>query len=123
ITHGVRKAFTSVLGRSAEDLGMHIVYDVCHHIVKIEEHAVNGRGRRGAPERKGGPRRFPPGPPETPPKYKSVGQPVLIPGDMGTCSFVLVGKEAAMERSFGSSCHGAGRQMRRAAATRKYRPN
>ncbi|HEY5539442.1 MAG TPA: RtcB family protein [Thermoplasmata archaeon] len=123
ITHGVRKAFASVLGRSAEDLGMHIVYDVCHNIVKIEEHAVNGKRRKLAVHRKGATRAFPPGHPETPPKYKVVGQPVLIPGDMGTCSFVLVGKETAMERSFGSSCHGAGRQMSRAAATRKYRPN
>ena len=73
--------------------------------------------------RKGATRAFPPGHPETPAAYKSVGQPVLIPGDMGTCSFVLVGLPTAMERSFGSSCHGAGRQMSRKAAERMYRAN
>ena len=123
ITHGVRNAFESVLHRSAEDLSMHIVYDVCHNIVKIEEHAVEGRRVKVALHRKGATRAFPPGHPETPTEYKAVGQPVLIPGDMGTCSYVLVGRDTAMDRSFGSSCHGAGRQMSRAAATRKYRPN
>jgi len=123
ITHGVRNAFESVLHRSAEDLSMHIVYDVCHNIVKIEEHAVEGKRVKVALHRKGATRAFPPGHPETPTEYKSVGQPVLIPGDMGTCSYVLVGRDTAMDRSFGSSCHGAGRQMSRAAATRKFRPN
>ena len=123
ITHGVRNAFKSVLHRSPEDLGMGIVYDVCHNIVKIEEHSVDGRRRKVAVHRKGATRAFPAGHPETPSAYKSVGQPVLIPGDMGTCSFVLVGLPTAMERSFGSSCHGAGRQMSRAAATRTYRAN
>jgi tRNA-splicing ligase RtcB len=121
ITHGVRKAFERVLGRSAEDLGIGIVYDLCHNIVKIEDHLVGGRHHKVAVHRKGATRAFPPNHPETPARYKDVGQPVLIPGDMGTCSFVLVGLPTAMERSFGSSCHGAGRQMSRAAATRKYR--
>ena len=120
ITHGTRKAFKSVLHRSPEELGMRIVYDVCHNIVKIEDHQVDGKRRKVAVHRKGATRAFPPGHPETPAAYKSVGQPVLIPGDMGTCSFVLVGLPTAMERSFGSSCHGAGRQMSRAAATRTF---
>ncbi|TLZ53494.1 MAG: RNA-splicing ligase RtcB, partial [Methanobacteriota archaeon] len=123
ITYGVRNAFKSVLRRTPEDLGMRIVYDVCHNIVKIEEHDVDGKRRKVAVHRKGATRAFPAGHPETPTAYKSVGQPVLIPGDMGTCSFVLVGLPTAMERSFGSSCHGAGRQMSRAAATRTYRAN
>src|SRR3989454_1607702 len=120
ITHGVRNAFKSVLHRSPEDLGMGIMYDVCHNIVKIEEHTVDGKRRKVAVHRKGATRAFPAGHPETPAAYKSVGQPVLIPGDMGTCSFVLVGLPTAMERSFGSSCHGAGRQMSRNAATRTF---
>src|SRR3989442_11437445 len=118
ITHGVRKAFKSILGRSAEDLEMRIVYDVAHNIVKVEEYTFNGKRRKVAVHRKGATRAFPAGHPETPAAYKSVGQPVLIPGDMGTCSFVLVGLPTAMERSFGSSCHGAGRQMSRKAAER-----
>ena len=123
ITHGVREAFAKTFARSAEDLGMDIVYDVCHNIGKVEEHEVDGRRRKVVVHRKGATRAFPPGHPETPEKYKAVGQPVLIPGDMGTCSFVLVGLPTAMARSFGSSCHGAGRRMSRAAATRQYRAN
>ncbi len=123
ITFGVRKAFSTLFGRSAEDLGIEIVYDVCHNIGKVEDHDVDGRRRRVVVHRKGATRAFPPGHPETPAEYQDVGQPVLIPGDMGTYSFVLVGLPGAMERSFGSSCHGAGRQMSRAAATRKYRAN
>ncbi len=123
ITFGVRNAFSKVLSRSAEDLGMDIVYDVCHNIGKVETHEVDGKRRKVVVHRKGATRAFPAGHPETPAKYKSVGQPVLIPGDMGTCSFALVGLDGAMERSFGSSCHGAGRQMSRKAATRKYDAN
>ncbi|MCI4371809.1 MAG: RtcB family protein, partial [Thermoplasmata archaeon] len=123
ITHGVRGAFAKVLGRSAEDLGMDIVYDVCHNIGKIEEHAVDGKRRKVVVHRKGATRAFPAGNPETPAAYREVGQPVLIPGDMGTFSFVLVGLPGAMDRSFGSSCHGAGRQMSRKAATRAFDAN
>jgi tRNA-splicing ligase RtcB len=123
ITHGVRQAFSKVFGRPAEELGIEIVYDVCHNIGKVEEHTVDGKRRRLVIHRKGATRAFPPGHPETPAEYKTVGQPVLIPGDMGTCSFVLVGLPSAMDRSFGSSCHGAGRQMSRTAATRIYRAN
>ncbi len=123
ITHGVRDAFARTFGRSAEDLGVDIVYDVCHNIGKVEEHEVEGRRRKVVVHRKGATRAFPAGHPETPAKYQGIGQPVLIPGDMGTCSFVLVGLPDAMQRSFGSSCHGAGRLMSRAAATRQYRAN
>ena len=123
ITHGVRNAFAKIFGRSAEDLGIDIVYDVCHNIGKVEEHEVDGARRKVVVHRKGATRAFPPGHAETPAEYQQVGQPVLIPGDMGTCSFVLVGLPTAMTRSFGSSCHGAGRLMSRAAATRMYRAN
>ncbi len=123
ITHGVREAFAKTFGRPADALGLDIVYDVCHNIGKVEEHTVDGQRRKVVVHRKGATRAFPPGHAETPAKYKDVGQPVLIPGDMGTCSFVLVGLPSAMDRSFGSSCHGAGRLMSRAAATRLYRAN
>jgi len=102
---------------------MDIVYDVCHNIGKVEHHVIEGARHKVVVHRKGATRAFPAGHPETPAEYKAVGQPVLIPGDMGTCSFVLVGLPTAMERSFGSSCHGAGRQMSRKAATRKYDAN
>jgi tRNA-splicing ligase RtcB len=121
IVHWVRQSFEKVFGTSADSMGMKIVYDVCHNIGKIEEHTVGGQKRKVVVHRKGATRAFPPGHPETPGMYKSVGQPVLIPGDMGSCSFVLVGLPGSMEYSFGSSCHGAGRAMSRTAATRKYR--
>src|SRR3989442_723918 len=120
ITYGVRNAFSKVLGPSPEDLGMGIVYDVCHKIGKVEEHVIEGARHKVVVHRKGATRAFPPGHPEIPAKYKAVGQPVLIPGDMGTFSFVLVGLPTAMERSFGSSFHGAGRPMARKAASRRY---
>ena len=123
ITHWTRESFQKVFGRDAENLGMRIVYDVCHNIGKVEEHSVEGKRMKVVVHRKGATRAFPAGHPETPAKYRSVGQPVLIPGDMGTCSYVLVGLPGSMERSFGSSCHGAGRLLSRAAATRKFRPN
>jgi len=123
ITHWTRQSFEKVLGRPADTMGMEIVYDVCHNIGKLEEHTVDGKRRKVLVHRKGATRAFPAGHPETPAKYRDVGQPVLIPGDMGSCSFVLVGLPTAMTTSFGSSCHGAGRAMSRAAATRKYRAN
>ena len=123
ITHGTRDAFTRIFGRPAESLGIRIVYDVCHNIGKVEEHVVDGARRKAVVHRKGATRAFPPGHAETPAAYRDVGQPVLIPGDMGTCSFVLVGLPTAMDRSFGSSCHGAGRLMSRKAATRLFRAN
>jgi len=123
ITHWTRQSFEKVLGQSADALGMEIVYDVCHNIGKIEEHEVDGKRAKVLVHRKGATRAFPAGHPETPAKYRDVGQPVLIPGDMGSYSFVLVGLPTSMQHSFGSSCHGAGRQMSRKAAERKFRAN
>jgi tRNA-splicing ligase RtcB len=103
---------------SPKALGLSLVYDVAHNIVKIEEHEVAGRKRKLAVHRKGATRAFPPGHPEVPEAYRNVGQPVLIPGDMGRASFVLVGTERAMQETFGSTCHGAGRVMSRHQAIR-----
>src|SRR3989442_15493030 len=100
ITFGVRNAFSKVLSRSAEDLRMDIVYDVCHNIGKVETHEVDGKRRKDVVHRKVATRAFPAVHPETTPKYKAVGQPVLIPGDMRTSSFGLVGLVGAIERSF-----------------------
>ena len=103
---------------SPKALGLSLVYDVAHNIVKIEEHEVSGKRRKLAVHRKGATRAFPPGHPEVPEAYRSVGQPVLIPGDMGRASFVLVGTQRAMQETFGSTCHGAGRVMSRHHAIR-----
>lgn len=121
ITHWVREVFTKVFGRSADELDMHIIYDVAHNIAKLEEHVVDGRRRRVYVHRKGATRAFPPGHPLVPRKYQAVGQPVLIPGSMGTASYILVGTKKAMEVTFGSAPHGAGRFMSREAAKREYR--
>jgi tRNA-splicing ligase RtcB len=112
----IRKAFAHFFGRSVESMGMRQVYDVAHNIAKMERHRVDGREREVCVHRKGATRAFPPGHPELPPRYKPLGQPVLIPGDMGTASYVLVGAERAMDETFGSCCHGAGRVMSRTAA-------
>lgn len=95
---------------------MSLVYDVCHNIAKHEEHEVNGQTKKVWVHRKGATRAFPPGHPEIPTTYKSIGQPVIIPGDMGRASWVLVGQEGSMLRSFGTTCHGAGRLLSRTAA-------
>jgi len=120
IVHWVREGFERVLHRSAEEMGMHIVYDVAHNIAKMEEHTIEGRKRKVCVHRKGATRAFGPGHPALS-RYREVGQPVLIPGDMGTASYVLVGTERAMEESFGSACHGAGRVMSRHQAIRSFR--
>jgi len=124
MAHGVRGAFERVLGVGPRDHGLHTVYDVCHNIAKFEEHVVDGKARRVCVHRKGATRAFPPGHPDIPARYRAIGQPVLIPGDMGRYSYVLVGARGSMEESFGSACHGAGRVMSRAAAKRaaKGRP-
>jgi len=109
-----------VFGKRDEELGLNLLYDVCHNIAKVEEHKVDGSRKTVVVHRKGATRAFPPGHPLIPPDYRDVGQPVLIPGSMGTSSWVLVGTERAMELSFGSTAHGAGRYMSRKAATRKY---
>jgi len=113
ITHWVRETFEQVLKMSPRDLKLDLIYDVCHNIAKIENHTVNGGKKKLCVHRKGATRAFPPNHPEVPAGYRSVGQPVLIPGDMGRCSYVLVGTERAMEETFGSTCHGAGRVMSR----------
>jgi tRNA-splicing ligase RtcB len=119
ITWEVRKAFADALG---EDQGsLEIVYDVAHNIGKLEPHTIDGRETRVLVHRKGATRAFGPGHPEIHPAYREVGQPVLIPGSMGTSSYVLVGTRHAMEASFGSSCHGAGRRLSRHAAKRHVR--
>ena len=121
ISHFARRAFEQVFGLGPRDLGMRLVYDVCHNIAKYEEHSVDGKRLKLWVHRKGATRAFPPGHPELPADYRSAGQPVLIPGDMGTESYVCVGAEAAMEQTFGSTCHGAGRVLSRKAAIKAGR--
>ncbi|MGH2651644.1 MAG: RtcB family protein, partial [Actinomycetota bacterium] len=121
ITHWVRQTFEQVLGRPAERIGLEVVYDVCHNMAKWEVHRIDGRERRVCVHRKGATRAFPPGHPDIPEAYRRTGQPVLIPGDMGRYSYVLVGTEQAFQETFGSTCHGAGRLMSRAQAKRVAR--
>ena len=118
IYHWVRESFERVFQMSSERLGLRLIYDVCHNIAKIETHRVDGKERKLCVHRKGATRAFPPHHPDTPLAYKDVGQPVLIPGDMGRYSYVLVGTEQAMAETFGSTCHGAGRVMSRKQAMR-----
>jgi len=121
ITAGVRRAFRTVFGRPDESMDLGVIYDIAHNIAKVEQHRVNGGERPLLVHRKGATRAFAAGREEVPEKYRAFGQPVLIPGDMGTASYVLVGLPTAMERSFGSSCHGAGRRLSRHAAIREFR--
>jgi tRNA-splicing ligase RtcB len=118
IAHWTRESFARVFGRSQREIGLEQVYDVCHNIAKIEEHSVGGRRQRLCVHRKGATRAFPPGHRDVPERYRDIGQPVLIPGDMGRGSFVALGTERAMAESFGSTCHGAGRLKSRSAARR-----
>ena len=118
IAHWVREAFCRVLGIKEADAGLELIYDVAHNIAKIEEHQVNGQKLKLCVHRKGATRAFPAGHPDVPAKYAQIGQPVLIPGDMGRTSYVLVGTEQAMKETFGSTCHGAGRLQSRSAAKR-----
>jgi len=113
---GVREAFEAVLAGKVSEFDLFQVYDVAHNIAKFEEHAVGGRRVRLCVHRKGATRAFGPGSAELPADYRDVGQPVLVPGSMGTSSYVLVGTERAMELTFGSTCHGAGRTMSRSKA-------
>ncbi|MBE0597637.1 MAG: RtcB family protein [Desulfuromonadales bacterium] len=121
ITHWVRESFEQILGRGPADLRMSLIYDVCHNIAKYENHVYQGKQRRLCVHRKGATRAFPPGHPETPEDYREVGQPVLIPGDMGRYSYVLVGTAGAYAETFGSTCHGAGRVLSRHAAKKVAR--
>ena len=123
ILHWVRKSFEQTLGRSAEEMGMACVYDVAHNICKLEEHEFEGRRRKLYIHRKGATRAFDSSRQEVPQKYRKVGQPVLIPGDMGSASYVLVGTSNAMSETFGSTCHGAGRLMSRTSAAKRFSAN
>src|SRR2546421_10537121 len=116
LMHGVRQAFASVFGRKARARDLPMIYDVCHNIAKMEEYEIDGQMRLVCVHRKGATRAFPAGHPAIPEKYRSVGQPVLIPGDIGRYSFVLVGAQGSMEQTFGTCCHGAGRRQSRTAA-------
>ncbi len=119
ITHRVREAFAEVLGAGPEKLGLEMVYDVAHNIAKIETHMVNGEPVSLCVHRKGATRAFGPGAEDVPARYRDIGQPVIVPGDMGTASYLLVGTERAMTDTFGSTCHGAGRRLSRRAALRR----
>ncbi len=114
-----KEAFMRVFKAGPANLGMSLVYDVAHNVAKVEEHLVGGKKMRLIVHRKGATRAFPPGHPELPPAYRHLGQPVLIPGDMGRASYVLLGTEKAMQNTFGSTCHGAGRVMSRHQAIRR----
>jgi len=121
ITHWVRQSFCQIMGKSEAAAGLELVYDVTHNIAKIEEHEVSGQKQKLCVHRKGATRAFPAGHPDVPRKYSRIGQPVLIPGDMGRVSYVLVGTEQAMKETFGSTCHGAGRVQSRTAAKKHLR--
>jgi len=120
IVHWVRESFERVLNDSSENMDMQIVYDICHNIGKFEDHVIEGKRKKTFVHRKGATRSFGPDRKEIPTKYRDVGQPVLIPGDMGTESYILVGTKQS-EETFGSTCHGAGRVMSRKKATQKWR--
>ena len=114
----VREVFERVLGKPWHMLGMELVYDVAHNMAKIEEHTVGAARKPVCVHRKGATRAFPAGHPDIPERYREIGQPVIIPGDMGRASWVLLGGPRSMERSFGTTCHGAGRCLSRTAATK-----
>ena len=118
LTHLARKVFVEFFGKTLEELGLELIYDVAHNVAKMEEHDVAGKRKIVCVHRKGATRAFPAGHPELSERYRPFGQPVIIPGDMGRASFILVGSEEVMTRSFGSTCHGAGRLMSRHAAIR-----
>lgn len=119
LMHLARESFADVFGTTWEKLGMDLVYDVAHNIAKFEDHDVGGGVHKNVcVHRKGATRAFPAGHPELPAPYRQIGQPVLIPGDMGTASYVLVGDHGSMEQSFGTTCHGAGRAMSRTASVK-----
>jgi tRNA-splicing ligase RtcB (3'-phosphate/5'-hydroxy nucleic acid ligase) len=120
IVHWVRESFEKILHRQAEEMDMQIVYDVCHNIAKLEEHVIEGKKQKVYVHRKGATRSFGPGKQEVPQKYRDIGQPVLIPGDMGTESYLLKGTEKS-EETFGSTCHGAGRLLSRHEALKRWR--
>jgi tRNA-splicing ligase RtcB len=119
IMHWVKESFINVLNTGPRTVGMALIYDVAHNIAKVEEHVIEGTRRKLVIHRKGATRAFSAGHPELPSQYKTIGQPVIIPGDMGTASYVMLGTEKGMRKSFGSTCHGAGRVMSRHQAVKK----
>jgi tRNA-splicing ligase RtcB (3'-phosphate/5'-hydroxy nucleic acid ligase) len=121
IAHWVRESFIKVLKKGPRELGLEQIYDVAHNIAKIEHHVVDGKNQLLCVHRKGATRAFAKGHPEVPALYRNIGQPVLIPGDMGRYSFIAVGTETAMQETFGSTCHGAGRLQSRSAAKKGLR--
>jgi len=121
ILHRIREGFSKVFHTEAEKLDMHMVYDVAHNIAKLEEHIVDGKKKKLIVHRKGSTRAFPPHHPELASLYKETGQPVIIGGSMETGSFLLVGTQKAMDETFGSTAHGSGRTMSRAAAKHMVR--
>ncbi|MDD5747514.1 MAG: RtcB family protein [Actinomycetota bacterium] len=121
LTHWVRESFERVYGGNVRALGVDLLFDVSHNIARIERHRVDGKELNLCVHRKGATASFPAGHPDIPSAYAGVGQPVIIPGDMGTCSYVLIGTEGAMRESFGSTCHGAGRVMSRSKAKKTIR--
>jgi tRNA-splicing ligase RtcB len=121
LAHSARKAFEQVMAGKVKDWHLYQVYDICHNMGKIETHIIEGERMKVCVHRKGATRAFGPGAAELPDEYKAIGQPVLVPGSMGTASWVLVGTAASMERSFGSTCHGSGRLMSRHEAKRNVR--
>ncbi|MBT8173547.1 MAG: RtcB family protein [Nitrosopumilus sp.] len=123
LTHWTRNSFERVFNQSESDLDMKLVYDVAHNIAKVEKHKVDGAERKLVVHRKGATRAFPANRDEIPSKYRDLGQPVLVPGSMGTASWILLGKPNSMNLSFGSTAHGAGRTMSRSKARRNYSEN
>jgi tRNA-splicing ligase RtcB len=121
ILHWARESFAKVFAKSQAELGMRQIYDVCHNIAKLESYTLNGQTERLCVHRKGATRAFPAGHPDVPEAYRGIGQPVLIPGDMGRNSYVALGTETAMAETFGSTCHGAGRLQSRGAAKRSLK--
>ncbi len=121
ITHWIRESVTKTLNISEDDIGLELVYGVCHNVGKVEEHEVNGEKKKVYIHRKGATRAFGPGSPDIPEDYKNVGQPALIPGSMGTASHVLIGTDQAKDLTFSSVCHGAGRLMSRHKALKRFR--
>jgi tRNA-splicing ligase RtcB len=121
ITHWTRKTFERVFKMNENDLNMDLVYDVAHNIAKVERHKVDGESTRDVVvHRKGATRAFPAGMEQVPSRYRSIGQPVIIPGSMGTASWILLGNQKSLDLSFGSTAHGAGRTMSRSMAKRSY---
>jgi len=118
ILHWARESFAKVFDKSQAELGMRQIYDVCHNIAKLENYDINGKPEKLCVHRKGATRAFPAGHPDVPDAYRAIGQPVLIPGDMGRSSYVALGTDVAMAETFGSTCHGAGRLKSRGAAKR-----